>query len=122
MLSLWIHSQGGWLFSLTNYLGEHLLKIPLIARQHSFQFLRTGEVIICEYSNSPETKLNLLKDSTWRPAYTALPPIILSSGLSSECQGYLFEKIREYYSAQTVRLGVSSPNQYPSVISTFNTT
>ena len=81
-------------YNWSNYLGEHLLKIPLITRQHHFQFLSTGEVIIREYSNSPETKLNLLKDSTWRPASTALPPIILPSGLFSERQAYLYEKIR----------------------------
>ena len=51
-------------YNSSNYLGAHRLKIPLITRQHCFQFLSTGEVIIHEYSNSPETELNHLKDRT----------------------------------------------------------
>ena len=108
-------------YNWSNYLGEHLLKIPLITRQHHFQFLSTGEVIIREYSESPETKLNLLKDSTWRPASTTLPPILLPSGLSSERQAYLYEKIREFCSAETrdlvcphpINIHQSSPHPTP---------
>ena len=96
-------------YNWSNYLGEHLLKIPLITHQHHFQFLSTGEVIIREYSNSPETKLNPLKDSTWRPASTTLPPISLTSRLSSECQAYLYEKIRDYCWAETKDLVCPHP-------------
>ena len=77
MLSLWAHTQSGELVVLTYNLSNYL-KDTSLTRQHHFQFLSTGEVIIREYSESLETKLNLLKDSTWRPASTTGENIMLT--------------------------------------------
>ena len=62
---------------------------------HHFRFASSspGTVFIKSVGSESERKINLLKNATWNPS---LPPVVVPSGLSRECQQYLLDKIREF--------------------------
>lgn len=80
------------------FLLSHFKKLSGIIKFHHFRFSANhpGCVFVKQFSDSPEVSIKLVRDSSWTPVADDLPPIIPSSGLSSERQEYLFDKIREF--------------------------
>ena len=58
-------------------------------------------VQVQEYSDSPAKAASLLKDRSWNPLPTELPPVIQPAGLSSTRQWYLYNEIRQYCTDST---------------------
>ena len=69
-----------------------------IKAMHHLTFTHTkpGCVIVKDSVTSPEREINLIRDKSWKPTTTDLPPMIPPPGLSLERQQYLFDKIREF--------------------------
>ena len=60
-------------------------------------------------SDGEERSIQLLKDPTWKPTASQLPPVIVPNGLSLERQWYLFDKIREFCSDESKDLVCPKP-------------
>ena len=87
-------------YNWSEFFEEHTVKTALkgISKLHYFQFMKDkpGMVMVRETTAGPERCIKLLKDPSWKPSPTKLPPVVTPSGLSIERQWYLFDKIREY--------------------------
>ena len=62
----------------------------------TFNHNKPGIAVVKYSVTSPEREINVLKDNSWKPRASDLPPIITPPGLSLERQQYLFNKIREF--------------------------
>ena len=72
-----------------------------ISKMHHFRFTsdHPGCVFVKNSSDEKtETKITLLKDTSWKPHKNFLPEKITAPGLSLERQYYLYNKIREFCS------------------------
>jgi len=47
-------------------------------------------------SDEPEVKINILKNTTWKPSADTLPSIINPPGFPLDRQHYLYNKMREF--------------------------
>lgn len=65
---------------------------------HQFRFVaaRHGMVYIKKPSSAAEWEITLVHDDSWQTPPDELPPVITPNGLSTECEQYLNEKIREF--------------------------
>ena len=83
-----------------SYLSPYFKRVDNIKKLHSFQISSPSsgnvEVVVREYSDTPEQHVSIVRDTTWIPSSTVLPPVCKPVGLSSDRQWYLFDKIREY--------------------------
>ena len=81
-----------------SFFAPRFKKVPNIKSYHHFLFssTRPGTVECKEFSDSRETVFTLLKNQTWNPSLTELPAVMHPSGLSSERQWYLYDKIRPF--------------------------
>ena len=88
------------MYDWSNFFESHTIKSALkgISKMQHFRFTadHPGYVFVKSSSDSPETKIKLLKDTTWKPDKHVLPEVITAPGLSVERQWYLFNKIREF--------------------------
>ena len=79
---------------------DKVIKTALIgiSRMHHFRFPydKPGCVFVKDSSNGAERKINLLKETSWRPSATDLPEVITPPGLPLDWQWYLYNKIREF--------------------------
>ena len=84
-------------YDWTTFLAEHIDKCVGIKSFHHLRFSadHRGHVFVREKSDSEEVDVNLLKDD-WNPTATELPDRMTPSGLSSNRQWYLFNKIRVF--------------------------
>ena len=84
-------------YDWTTFLAKHIYKCVGIKSLHHLRFTaeHKGHVFVREKSDSEEVDMNLLKDD-WSPIATELPDHVTPSGLSSNRQWYLFNKIREF--------------------------
>ena len=77
------------------YFEEVTVKSSLkgISQMHHFRFIRQhpGKVFVKDNNREKERCINLLKDPSWRPS--ALPELLIPTGLSLERQHYLYDKI-----------------------------
>ena len=55
-----------------------------------------GYVFVKSSSDSPESKIKLLKDTSLKPDKHVLPEVITAPGLSVEWKCYQFSKVREF--------------------------
>ena len=80
------------------FLGPQFRRLTGIKWYHHFHFDKNtpGVVHLRFYSNSPEEKQHLVKDQSWKPDASDIPPIISPTGMSLERRQYPFEKIREF--------------------------
>ena len=90
-------------YNWAEHLGPHFDKIQHIKAQHHFHFTssRPGKVITKRFCDSDQVSHCILRDHTWRPNLTDLPPVVLPKGLSLERKWYLYTKIREFCSIET---------------------
>ena len=67
---------------------------------HHFRFTsdHPGVVFVKNADDMVERKINLLKNTSWKPTPANLPQQIILPGLSEERKVYLYQKIREYCS------------------------
>ena len=83
-----------------SYLSPYFKRVDHIKKLHSFQISSPSsgdvEVVVRDYSDTPEQHVSLVRDTTWTPSSTVLPTVCKPVGLSSDRQWYLFDKIREY--------------------------
>ncbi|KAM9364293.1 uncharacterized protein KZ484_010563 isoform 2-T3 [Pholidichthys leucotaenia] len=84
--------------------------VPDIKKYHHFRFCHTrpGVVFCKEYSDSDEVPETLLKDIHNLPTPN-LPPVIPPPGLPPARQWYLFEKIRQFCSEETMDVTCPKP-------------
>ena len=54
-----------------------------------------GTVFVKSSNSGKECQIVLVKDSLWHPSPHCLPSQVVPDGLSTDCQYYLFQKIRE---------------------------
>ena len=97
--------------------GSRMKKIPLITRQHHFQFTSTspGTVIVREYNDSCETTFQLTSDVSIAAEF---PDTIIPPGLSLQRRWYLHDKIRDYCTPETKDLVCPRPDSPPPTRST----
>ncbi len=81
-----------------DFLSPRFRRLTGIKKYYHFNFSTSfpGVVKLQLHSEAMEEQQRLLKDPTWKPDATNLPPVIHPSGLSIERQQYLFERIREF--------------------------
>ena len=88
------------MYDWSSFFESHTIKSALkgISKMQHFRFTadHPGYVFVKSSSDSLETKIKLLKDTTWKPDKHVLPEVITAPGLSVEQQWYLFNKIREF--------------------------
>ena len=77
------------------------LSLPCILRRPLTSTNSPGVVEYKNFSNSEFAKLYLIKDSLVVPTTGELPQILAPSGLSSDYQWYLYDKIRAFCSKNT---------------------
>jgi len=100
-------------YDWSKYFDDHMIKTALkgISQLHHFKFSATHLdcVFVKTSSDDVERCIKLLKDLTWRPSASNLPPVIIPQGLSLERQWYLFDRIREFCSDETKDLVCPQP-------------
>ena len=81
-----------------SFLGPHFKKLTGIKKYHHFRFDKSspGVVYLRVNSDSQEEKRCLLKDPSWKPDPSDLPPVITPTGLSLDRQRYFFDNIRVF--------------------------
>ena len=81
-----------------SFLFTKFRKLPGIKKLHNFKFSSKpiGEVTVREYFNSQHKTINLLRDPSFLPSRTELPTVLTPTGLSTDQQWYLYDKIREF--------------------------
>ena len=81
-----------------SFLGSFFKKFKGIKKLHHSRFESDspGVGFAIEKSDSVETELSLMKTSH-QPLTTEMPQQLAPSGLSLQCQWYLYQKIREFY-------------------------
>ena len=97
-----------------DFLSPRFRRLTGIKKYYHFNFSTSfpGVVKLQLHSEAMEEQQRLLKDPTWKPDATNLPPVIHPSGLSIERQQYLFERIRGILPGGCQRLGVSWSIKY----------
>ena len=96
-----VRTEAGEVFVPTynwiSFFAPHFKKVSQIKQFHQFHIRSSspGTIECREFSDTSTITVSLLKDA-WQPAATDLPPTISPSGLSSERQWYLFDKIRPF--------------------------
>ena len=102
-------------YDWSNFFEDHVIKTALkgISQLHHFRFTAThpGTVFVKASSDGVERSIQLLKDPSWKPTATHLPPVIIPNGLSLERQWYLFDKIREFCADEAKDLVCPKPKQ-----------
>ena len=90
-------------YDWADFFAEHTIKTALggIKKISHFRFCSSspGVVYVRNTSDTPsskEKKIVLLKDTSWLPQLSNLPPIVPPDGLSLKRQWYLYDKIREF--------------------------
>ena len=70
-------------YNWSNFFEDHMIKIALkgISQLHQFGFSAThpGIVFVKTSSDGKECSIQLLKDPTWKPTASQLPPVSYSS-------------------------------------------
>ena len=99
-----------------SFLGPHFKKLTGIKKYHHFRFDKSSPrvVYLRVNSDSPEEKRCLLKDPSWKPDPSDLPPVITPTGLSLDRQQYLFDKIWVFCREDTKDLVCPQPQPPPS--------
>ena len=73
-----------------SYLSPYFKRVDNIKKLHSFQISSPSsgdvEVVVREYSDTPEQHVSLVRDTTWIPSSTVLPPVCKPVGLRSSNQ------------------------------------
>ena len=84
-----------------------------ITKMQHFCFNRTcpGHVFMKSSRDESEQKVNLIKDSSWKPCKHDLPPIIDPPGLPLDRKWYLYNKIREFCPDEVKDLVCPLPSQ-----------
>ena len=97
------------------FLSPRFRRLVGIKQYHHFHFSTTypGVVEVQQHSGATEKQQHLLKDPSWKPDATNLPPIIQLTGLSLERRQYLFKKILEFCREDTRDLVCPNPSQAP---------
>ena len=77
---------------------EYTTAIKGISRYQHFRASSSdpGFVFVQSARDEEETKINILKDFSWEPSISKMPPLIVPPGLPLERQWYLHNKIREF--------------------------
>lgn len=98
-----------------DFLSPRFRRLVRIKQYHHFNFSTSfpGVVKVQPHAGATEEQQHLLKDPSWKPDATNLPPIIQPTGLSLERRQYLFEKIREFCRDNTKDLVCPNPSQAP---------
>ena len=100
-------------YNWSNFFEDRMIKTALkgISQLHHFRFSAThpGTVFVKTSSDGEERSIQLLKDPTWKPTASQLPPVIVPNGLLLERQWYLFDKIREFCSDESKDLVCPKP-------------
>ena len=93
------------------FLSTKFRRLTGIKKYHHFHFSTShpGVVKLQQHSEAEEEEQRLLKDVSWKPSASDLPPVIEPTGLSLERQQYLFEKIREFCREDTRDLVCPDP-------------
>lgn len=84
-------------YDWTDFFVPHMKKVQGIKKLHHFRFtsLEPGVVYVKEHADTPERKIELLKQN-WCPDLQALPVVIEPKGLSAKRQWYLYDSIRTF--------------------------
>ena len=100
-------------FDWSSVFDETTTAIKGISKYHHFRMSRSapGCVFVRRSSDDRETKINILRDSSWKPSINNMPPLITPPGLSLERQWYLYSKIREFCPDQAKDLVCPMPSQ-----------
>ena len=101
--------------------GSRFKKIPLITRQHHFQFIKTslGKVLVREYNDSSETVYQLTSNVSLTNEF---PDTITPPGLSLQRRWYLHDKIGIFCSPEVRDLVCPRPDTAMPRASTPNNT
>ena len=85
-------------YNWSSFFDDTTTQIKGITKMHHFRFSRhyPGYVFVKNASDEPEVKINILKNTTWKPSADTLPSIINPPGLPLDRQHYLYNKIREF--------------------------
>ena len=77
---------------------EYTTAIKGISKFQHFRVSSTdpGVVFVRTASDGEESKINILRDHSWKPSPSAMPPPLIPPGLPLERQWYLNTKIREF--------------------------
>ena len=88
------------MYNWSSFFESHTIKSALkgISKMQHFRFTadQPGYVFVKTSSDSPETQIKLLKDTSWKPDKNVLPEVITAPGQSLERQWYLYNKMREF--------------------------
>ena len=88
------------MYDWSSFFNSHTIQTSLkgISKMQHFCFTadHPGYVFVKNSSDASETKIKLLKDTSWKPYKNSLPEQITPPGLSLERQWYLYQKIREF--------------------------
>ena len=98
-----------------NFLSMKFRRLTGVKKYHHFHFSTSfpGAVKLQLHSGAAEEEQHLLKDLSWTPEASDLPPVIQPTGLSLERQQYLFEKICEFCWEDTRDLVCPDPSAAP---------
>ena len=96
------------IYDWVGFFGSQMNKVPLITRQHHFNFSSDcpGTVIVREFSDSGETKFIITEDDSWGVKF---PEVITPPGMTTQRQWYLYDKIRDYCSEEAKDLVCPKP-------------
>ena len=86
------------MYDWTSFFESHTIKSALkgISKMQHFRFTADHPGFVKSPSDSPETKIKLVKDTSWMPDKNVLPEVITAPSLTVERQWYLYNKIREF--------------------------
>ena len=88
------------MYNWSAFFDGHTIQTALkgISQMHHFRFTsdHPGVVFVKNADDMDERKINLLKNTSWRPTPADLPQQIIPPGLSEERKVYLYQKIREF--------------------------
>ena len=95
------------MYDWVNFFGNYFKKIPLITKQHHFEFrwISDGSVQVREFSDTSEKVFTLYTSAS----YNGLPEVITPPSLSLRRKWYLHNKIREFCSPETRDLVCPKP-------------
>ena len=89
-------------YNWSDHLGDNFRSIPMISKYHHFRIDKTapGVVMMREYVNTDETKFTIVKKTEVVLRADNLPSVVTPTGMSTERQLYLYEKIRRYCASE----------------------
>ena len=97
-----------------NHFAGRFRMLTGIKRLHHITITSTPQsqlsISVKEFSDSPTQVVSLVKDPTWNPLPSELPPVILPTGLDAKRQWYLYNEVREYCTDNTKDLVCPLPS------------